>query len=72
MSAESLVALKEIEAGYERATAFMKWNSWNALILDELQASKFHRNPNKNSYMPVKTRAHSVSEWPLFHLVAWP
>lgn len=69
--AKSLVTLKEMETVYEGGMAFMKWNLWNALILDELQTSKFHRNPNKNSYMPVKTRLHSDLEQPLCHLVVW-
>ena len=60
-----------METVYEGGMAFMKWNLWNALILDELQTSKFHRNPNKNSYMPVKTRLHLVLEWPFCHLVVW-
>lgn len=69
--AKSLVTLKKMETVYEGGMAFMKWNLWNALILDELQTSKFHRNPNKNSYMPVKTRLHLVLEWPFCHLVVW-
>lgn len=69
--AKSLVTLKKMETVYEGGMAFTKWNLWNALILDELQTSKFHRNPNKNSYMPVKTRLHLVLEWPLCHLVVW-
>lgn len=60
--AKSLVTWEEIETVYEKGMAFMKWNLWNALILDELQTSKFLGNPNENSYVPVKTRLHSVLE----------
>lgn len=59
-SAGSCVPLKETETVYERGVAVGKWNLWNALILDELQASKFHKKPNKNSHKPVKTRPVSL------------
>lgn len=68
---KSLVTLEEIETVYEKEMAFMKWNLWNALLLDELQTSKFLRNPNENSYVPVKTRLDSVLEWSLCQLVVW-
>lgn len=36
-----------METVYEGVDEHLNGILWNALILDELQTSKFHRNPNK-------------------------
>lgn len=39
---------------YEGVIVFMKWNLWNALILDELQTSKFHKPQIKTVICQLK------------------